>query len=229
MSITAIELDPELGFRTATWRLQLAKLVAQDEVPSAARRWVDDLVRRAARVFTGHPDPDIQAAIDLHFDGPVIDRAEITARVLAEQPAGEIAVAVGRPKTVIDLFERIAFDVRGQRPMPLGIHGLNLMEPIAEDDLEAVLNRVAVQGGLVAVEAIAMYFRSGQQSIPAPEVMPDVRDRRQVTIGIYRKLIGILIEPVDLLGIVQACQQEAAAGGPPPCEQPAFIDALPEA
>jgi hypothetical protein len=213
------------GNRPPNWRLELGKLLVYDEVPPVARRRVDQTVRRAARVCTGHPDPDIHAAIDLQFNGPVIDRAEITARILAKQTARHIAAAVDLPKAVVELFERLAFDVRRQQPLPAGIRGLNVLEAIDRDDVEAVLNRIAVQHGLEALETVLPYYRSGQYLLPVAEPDPAEEQDGPTKWDKYRMLIDLLIAPVDLLAMVIEMRREAAAGGPLPWDEPPPSDA----
>jgi hypothetical protein len=222
---SAFTVDFTPGDRPANWRLELAKLLSQDEVPRSARRHVDDVVRRAARALTGHPDGDMQAAINLQFHGPAIDRAEITARILAKQTAGEIAAAVGLPKAVVVLFELLTVDVRHEPTLPQGIRGLNVLETIAADDVEAVLNRVAVRHGLNALETILNFYRSGQHLLPAQETDPTADECGPTKWGKYRMLIDLLIAPVNLLAMVIAMRQEAAAGGPPPWKRPVPSDA----
>ncbi len=218
-----IDFEFTIGDRPVYWRLRLAKRLAAGPLTNYARRWVDDVVQRAACALGGEPDPHIQAALDLHHNGDVMDRAEVTARILAGQPSRSIAIAVGLPKAVVDLFEQLVFDARNPRAWYSEIPGLNFTQAIEEGDAEAVFNRVGARHGVTMLEPIVRSFRSGLNRARASEEVSQVCDRQQLVLDTYEKLVRALIEPVDLGNMIKAIRQEVEAGVPMPWDQPTEV------
>jgi hypothetical protein len=79
-------------------RFRLAWLMARGLLPDFAHDWADDLVRHTADVLRGIQPADaaIVAVLNLRA-GQMLDRAEVEARLLAEQEPVNVAAAMGLP------------------------------------------------------------------------------------------------------------------------------------
>src|SRR5688572_20659932 len=91
-------------------RIRLARHLVADDLPEFAPKWADDLVRRAANVLSGGQTDDevIKSALDLQA-GPVLDRSEVEARLLAFQGPADVALAMGLPVSVVDAYAQLFF------------------------------------------------------------------------------------------------------------------------
>jgi hypothetical protein len=118
------EFYPQAAGRREDWRWQMGlRLAGGLKVP---RAWADPGIRRARRFAAafrvdaaGCLLPAVAArypveveTLRLKLTAPPAVRWEVEARVLAGQPAAEIARAVGRPAAVIRLYEDWFFGVR---------------------------------------------------------------------------------------------------------------------
>ena len=116
-----LKLTPECPWRPPDWRWRRANW----RFASGSRRGErhdDDWIRRAMRYFTTfrreacgrrpyRPEPDLPHAWHLAWFRDW-RRAELEARVLADQSIGEISSTMGVPFGVISAFEALFFDVR---------------------------------------------------------------------------------------------------------------------
>jgi hypothetical protein len=194
-------------------------MIADGSLPPPARWWDHEPVCRAYRVIVGHPDADpiARAAIAI-YSGPVIDRAEVTARILLGQSPGDISAATGRPEAVVVLYELLAFDIYGQ-PRPRSVPGMDLMQAIDEDDIEAILHRAAIRGGLAMVKAVTEFFRASVNG-PLSPGRPPLSARDRAIVAAYRHLIGLLILPADLVTWEESDTDESTdPSDPAPADQ----------
>jgi hypothetical protein len=160
-------------------RFRLARLLASGELPDFARDWADDLVRRAADVLRGDQpaDPAIMAALNLRA-GPLLDRAEVEARLLAGQEPVKVAAAMGMPAAVVQTYSSLYFDLAGQTQarswmMNEGI-GVKAYAGLKPDDVDVLLKLIGFQCGLGVLEPAVRYYRKGLHLVADLDGVPDL-------------------------------------------------------
>ena len=103
------------------------------------------------------PQPDVQYAFDL-CRKPDWLHAELEARIIANQPIGEISSAMGVPAGVISAFEAMFFDVRPRLAMGgwivHDVIGLKPMEPLAPLDVVAAWKLFGFTFGPLTIDAL---------------------------------------------------------------------------
>ena len=162
-----LELTTENPHRPPDWRWQRASW----RIATGSRRGErhdDEWTRRAVRCQKGHrrvacgrrpyrAQPDLEHAFNISRK-PDWLRAELEARILADQPVGEISSAIGLPDKVISAFEAMFFDVRPRLAMgawiALNVIGLKPMEPLAPLDVAAVWRLFGFLFGPLTIDAL---------------------------------------------------------------------------
>ena len=162
-----LELTAENPLRRPDWRWQRAAW----RIATGSRRGErhdDEWTRQAVRSQKGHrrracgrkpyrPQSDVEHAFDLSRK-PDWLRAELEARILADQPVGEISSAMGVPAGVISAFEAMFFDVRPRLAMgawiALDVIGLKPMEPLAPLDVVAAWKLLGFTFGPLTIDAL---------------------------------------------------------------------------
>src|SRR5262245_9343423 len=158
-------------------RFRLAWNMARGLLPDFARDWADDLVRQAADVLRGDQPANatVTAALNLRA-GPLLDRAELEARLLAEQKQADIATAVGLPVDAVDVYAKLYFDLTGQtKARSWMVHegiGSKAYDGLTPDDIDAILKLIGFQCGLAVLEPAVRYYRQGLHLVAELEAVP---------------------------------------------------------
>jgi hypothetical protein len=147
-------------------RFRLAWLLASGELPDFAHDWADDLVTQAANVLRGvqHADAAILAVLNLRA-GPLLDRAEVEARLLAQQEPAAVAAAMGLPAAVVETYSQLYFDLTGQTQARSwmaheGI-GSKVFYGLTPDDVDVIMKLIGFRYGLGMLEPAVRYYRKG--------------------------------------------------------------------
>ena len=149
----------------ADWRWQRAVL----RVETRSRRQLgadDDWVRRAARYLRElrkgfdravRLDPDLAAAHQIAGQHS-LKRFEFEARILARQPANEIAPRCHLATNVIEVYQQLFFDVRDRLDTPSWIThqvlGPKAWEPLERDDIEWLWKDLGYRYGAAAIDEL---------------------------------------------------------------------------
>lgn len=149
----------------ADWRWRRAMF----RVETKSRRQLgadDDWVRRAARYLRElrkgfdravRVDPDVTAAQQLAGQHS-LNRFEFEARILARQPANEIASRCCLATNVIEVYENLFFDVRERLDTPSWIThevlGPKAWQPLDRDDIEFAWKVFGYQYGAAAIDEL---------------------------------------------------------------------------
>ena len=162
-----LELTMENPHRRPDWRWQKAAW----RIGTGSRRGErrdDEWTLQAVRCQRGHrrvacgrrpyrPQPDVEYAFNL-CRKPDWLHAELEARIIANQPIGEISAATGVPEGVISAFEAMFFDVRPRLAMgawiALDVIGLKPMEPLAPLDVVAAWKLLGFTFGPLTIDAL---------------------------------------------------------------------------
>ena len=151
---------PDWRWQRASWRIATGS--------RRGERHDDEWTRRAVRCQKGHrrvacgrrpcrPQPDVQYAFDL-CRKPDWLRAELEARILADQPVGEISSTTGVPERVISAFEAMFFDVRTRLAMGGWIvHdciGMEPGQPLPRQDVKRAWKYFGFLHGAITVDAL---------------------------------------------------------------------------
>jgi hypothetical protein len=165
-------------------RFRLARLLASGELPDFAHGWADDLVRQAADVLRGvqHADTAILAVLNLRA-GPLLDHAEIEARLLAQQESVNVAAAMGLPAAVVDVYAKLFFDLTGQSEarswvLHEGI-GVRAFAGLTPEDVDVLLKLIGFQCGLGVLEPAVRYYRKGLHLVADLDAVPDLDDEER--------------------------------------------------
>ncbi len=154
-----------LIFRSPQWRWQRAvlrvetrsrrQLHADDEWVRRATRYLRELRKgfdRAVRV-----DPDLAAAHQIAGQQS-FNRFEIESRILARQPASDIAFKCGLATSVVEIYEELFFNVRDRLDTPGWIThqvlGPKTWEPLDRDDIEWVWKGLGYRYGTAAIDEL---------------------------------------------------------------------------
>jgi len=160
-------------------RFRLAWSMARGLLPDFAHDWGDDLVQQAADVLRGDQpaDPAIMAALNLRA-GPLLDRAEVEARLLAGQEPVNVAAAMGLPAAVVETYLQLYFDLTGQtRARSWMAHeaiGIKALCGLTPDDIEAILKLLGFLFGLGVLEPALRYYRLGLHLVADLDAVPDL-------------------------------------------------------
>lgn len=145
-------------WRRAMFRVETKsrrQLGADDEWVRRAARYLRELRKgfdRAVRV-----DPDVTAAQQLAGQHS-LNRFEFEARILARQPANEIASRCCLATNVIEVYENLFFDVRDRLDTPSWIThqvlGPKTWQPLDRDDIEFAWKVFGYQYGAAAIDEL---------------------------------------------------------------------------
>jgi len=149
----------------ADWRWQRA--VVRVETKSRRQLRADDeWVRRATRYLRKlrkgfdravRLDPDLAAAQQL-AGRHSLNRCEIEARILARQPANEVAAKCRLATCAIEVYEKLFFDVRDRLDTPSWIThqvlGPKTWQPLERDDIEWVWKGLGYQYGAEVLDEL---------------------------------------------------------------------------
>jgi len=167
----SIELTNKNPWRPADWRWQRALLIVNGELrPNRTfdDRHVQTLTRFARQVFSDdRPDarerlalrePDLFWAYMLNVQDDPARRAEVEARIIANQPRGQIAVRTGIPESTLEAYETNFYDVRDKLiHSSYVLHtlvGTAMHRGIQERDYALVWKYIAFTHGVFAFEAM---------------------------------------------------------------------------
>jgi hypothetical protein len=187
-------------------RFRLARLLASGELPDFAHDWADDLVRQAADVLRGGQPADatITAALNLRA-GPLLDRAEVEARLLAEQEPADVAAAMGLPATVVDDYAKLFFDLTGQSQarswvLHEGI-GSKAFYGLTPDDVDVIMKLIGFRYGLGVLEPAVRYYRRGLHLVADLDGVPDLDAEEKAWARSIRFWVAVrtLNDPVAIL------------------------------
>ena len=162
-----LDLTTENPFRPPDWRWQRASW----RIATGSRRGErldDESTRRAILCLRSfrreaqgrrpyRPDPELQQVwlLSRRHDW---ERAELEARIIANQPVEEISSAMGVPAGVISAFEAMFFDVRPRLAMggwiALDVIGLKPMEPLTLLDVVAAWKLFGFTFGPLTIDAL---------------------------------------------------------------------------
>jgi hypothetical protein len=117
------------------------------------------------------------AALNLRA-GPLLDRAEVEARLLAGQEPVNVAAAMGLPAAVVDAHAKLFFDLAGKSQarswmLHEGI-GVKAFAGLTPDDVDLLLKRIGFQCGLGVLEPAVQYYRRGLHLVDDLDAVPDL-------------------------------------------------------
>ena len=162
-----LALTTENPLRPPDWRWQRAAWRVSTGSRRGERR-DDEWTRQAIRSQKGHrrracgrkpyrPQSDVEHAFDLSRK-PDWLRAELEARILADQPVGEISSEMGVPAGEISAFESMFFDVRPRLAMGGWIvHdciGMEPGQPLPRQDVKRAWKYFGFLHGAITVDAL---------------------------------------------------------------------------
>jgi hypothetical protein len=160
-------------------RFRLAWLMARGLLPDFAHDWADDLVGQTANILRGDQPADatITAALNLRA-GPLLDRSEVEARLLAEQEPAGVAAATGLPFDAVDVYAKLFFDLTGQTQARSwmaheGI-GSKAFYGLTPDDMDVVLKLIGFRYGLAVLEPAVRHYRKGLHLVDDLDGVPDL-------------------------------------------------------
>lgn len=190
------DLTPECPWHSPDWRWRRAMF----RVETGSRRQLqadDDWVRRAARYLRElrkgfdravRLDPDLAAAHQLAGQQS-FNRFEIESRILARQPASDIAFKCGLATSVVEIYEELFFDVRDQLDTPGWIThqvlGPKAWQPLDRDDIEFAWKVFGYQYGAAAIDELTT-------AVPKADLLQwglDAYELAQSTLDIGLKLL----------------------------------------
>lgn len=166
----SIELTNRNPWRPADWRWQRALLIVSGDLRPNRMfddRHVQNLTRFARQVFNDDradarerlalKEPDLFWAYMLNVQDDIARRAEVEARVIANQPRSQMAVATGIPESTLLAYETNFYDVReklGHNSYVLHtLVGTAMHRGIQERDYPLVWKYIAATFGVYAFEA----------------------------------------------------------------------------
>ena len=162
-----LELTMENPHRRPDWRWQKAAW----RIGTGSRRGErhdDEWTRQAIRSQKGHrrracgrkpyrPQPDMDRAFNITRKQDWF-RTELEARILADQPIGEISSVIGLPDRVISAFEGVFFDVRSRLNVrgwiTHDVIGLKPLVPLAPFDVVAAWKLLGFTFGPLTINAL---------------------------------------------------------------------------
>jgi hypothetical protein len=184
-------------FRPPDWRWRRALWLAEEG--KCSRKEPEDprvlLARRFVVLWGGAASEEKKAALadrfpgvfyarELHARGQEDDRWVVEARVLADQPAEEIALRQNTTAEVISWYEALFFDVREQLHrrdwVANRVLGPAFRRGVRARDFDLLLKLYALQGGPVVVDFLVEGGARAKSRPASLEEVPDffARDKR---------------------------------------------------
>src|SRR5436190_15891951 len=117
------------------------------------------------------------AALNLRA-APVLDRAEVEARLLAGQEPAAVATAMGLPAAVVDAYAKLFFDLTGQTlARSWMVHegiGSKAFYGLTPDDVDVIVKLIGFRDGLVVLEPAIRHYRKGLHLVADLDAVPDI-------------------------------------------------------
>lgn len=201
-----VDLRPGAMPRRIDRRFQLVRLLNDGELPDFAHDWADTLVWQTLGVLRGVQPADaiIKAALDLRT-GPLLDRGELEARLLAGQEVADVAAAMGMPVAVIETYAQLYFDLAGQTQarswvLHEGI-GRKAYCGLTPDDVDVILKLIGFVYGLGVLEPMVRYYRRGLHRVADPGDVPDLDGEERAWAQSIRYWVALrtMNDPVAIL------------------------------